>query len=196
VTSDAVRSSFDIDREPAGLRDSYGRNLLGQCVLLARRLVESGVNFVAVFDGAANGQDANWDSHLTIFPRHRQLIPPADQALAALIEDLEQRGLLESTLLVETGEFGRTPKINANAGRDHWPDCYTVTLAGGGIRGGLVHGASDRIGAYPEREPVSPGDLAATVLWRFGIDLELELADPAGRPFALSDGKPLVHLFG
>ena len=132
--------------------------------------MESGVNFVTVFDGQHNGQDANWDSHEKIFPRHTQLIPPADQGLSALIEDLAARGLLESTLVVEMGEFGRTPKINGNAGRDHWPDCYTIALAGGGIQGRAVHGASDKIGAYPDRDGVTPADLAATIFWRFGID--------------------------
>ncbi|HEY2252448.1 MAG TPA: DUF1501 domain-containing protein, partial [Planctomycetaceae bacterium] len=160
VSSDSVRKSFEIDQEKAQVRDRYGRNLLGQSLLLARRLVEGGVNFVTVFDGERNGQDANWDSHQTIFPRHRQLIPPADQGFSALIEDLEARGLLESTLVIAMGEFGRTPKINNNAGRDHWPDCYTVVLAGGGIRGGQVYGASDKIGAYLDRDPVSPADLA------------------------------------
>ncbi len=195
ISSPAVRDSFDIAREDARLRDKYGRNLLGQSLLLARRLVESGVNFVTVFDGRVNGQDANWDSHQSLFSRHRQLIPPADQGYAALIEDLETRGLLESTLVVQMGEFGRTPKINPAAGRDHWPDCYTVALAGGGIRGGQVYGGSDRIGAYPDRDPVSPADLAATILWRFGIDPAREIHDQANRPIRLADGLPLKSLF-
>ena len=152
------------------MRDRYGRTLFGQSTLLARKLVEEGINCVAVFNGQHNGQDANWDSHANIFPRHRQLIPPYDQALSALIDDLADRGLLESTLVVSMAEFGRTPKINGAAGRDHWPDCYTVCFAGGGIRGGEVHGASDRIAAYPDRDPVTPGDLVATILWRFGIE--------------------------
>jgi len=196
VSSDAVRRSFDISQEAERVRERYGRNLLGQSLVLARRLVESGVNFVTVFDGQYNGQDANWDSHLTLFPRHKQLIPPADQGYSALIEDLESRGLLESTLVVQMGEFGRTPKINNNAGRDHWPDCYTVTLAGGGVRGGQVYGASDKIGAYPDRDPVTPGDLAATIFWRFGIDPTHEVHDQTNRPLRLSDGQPLTALFG
>jgi hypothetical protein len=195
ISSDSVRNSFDIATEDVRRRERYGRNLLGQSLLLARRLVESGVNFVTVFDGERNGQDANWDSHEKIFPRHRQLIPPADQGYSALIEDLESRGLLETTLVVQMGEFGRTPKINNNAGRDHWPDCYTVTLAGGGIRGGQVHGASDKIGAYPDRDPVSPADLAATIFWRFGIDPSREFHDQTNRPIRLADGQPLQHLF-
>ncbi|MBI3860610.1 MAG: DUF1501 domain-containing protein [Planctomycetia bacterium] len=196
ISSPAVRQSFDIAQESVGLRERYGRNLLGQSLLLARRLVESGVNFVTVFDGQHNGQDANWDSHQTIFPRHRQLIPPADQGYSALLEDLESRGLLKSTLVVQMAEFGRTPKINNLAGRDHWPDCYTVALAGGGIGGGQVHGASDKIGAYPDRDPVSPADLAATIFWRFGIDPAREIHDQTNRPMRLADGQPLAHLFG
>lgn len=196
ITSDGVRRSFDIAQEAATTRDRYGRSLLGQSLLLARRLVESGVNFVTVFDGQTNGQDANWDSHEKIFPRHRQLIPPADQGFSALIEDLEARGLLDSTLVVAMGEFGRTPKINRNAGRDHWPDCYSAVLAGGGIRGGMVYGASDRNGAYPDRDPVSPADLSATILSRFGINPSLEVHDQTSRPIRLSDGQPLSQLFG
>ncbi|HEV3343869.1 MAG TPA: DUF1501 domain-containing protein [Pirellulales bacterium] len=195
VSSDAVRRSFDLSSEDGKLRDRYGRHLLGQSLLLARRLVESGVNFVTVFDGQTNGQDANWDSHQTIFPRHRQLIPPADEGFSALIEDLESRGLLESTLVIAMGEFGRTPKINANAGRDHWPDCYSVVLSGGGLTGGAVYGASDKIGAYPDRDPVTPADLAATIFWRFAIDPTLEMHDPTNRPFRLADGQPLATLF-
>jgi hypothetical protein len=196
VSSDSVRKSFEIGQEDDKLRERYGRNLLGQSLLLARRLVEGGVNFVTVFDGERNGQDANWDSHQTIFPRHRQLIPPADQGFSALIEDLASRGLLESTLVIAMGEFGRTPKINNLAGRDHWPDCYTVVLAGGGVRGGQVYGASDKIGAYPDRDPVSPADLASTIFWRFGIDPAREIHDQTNRPIRLADGQPLYSLFG
>jgi Protein of unknown function (DUF1501) len=195
ISSEAVRSAFEIAREAPETRDRFGRNLLGQSLLLARRLVEAGVNFVSVFDGQHNGQEANWDSHLKIFPRHRELIPPADQALSALIADLELRGLLDSTLVVSMGEFGRTPKINGNAGRDHWPDCQTVALAGGGVRGGALYGASDRIAAYPDRDPVSPADLTATLFWRFGIDPEHEMRDQTNRPFRLSEGRPLETLF-
>ena len=195
ISSEAVRNSFDISNENEKLRERYGRNLLGQSLLLARRLVESGVNFVTVFDGERNGQNANWDSHEKIFKRHPQLTAPADQGYSALIEDLAARGLLESTLVVQMGEFGRTPKINPNAGRDHWPDCYSIALAGGGIRGGQIYGASDKIGAYPDRDPVSPADLAATIFQRFGIDPALEYHDQTSRPIRLSDGKPLEHLF-
>jgi hypothetical protein len=195
VASVEVRRMFDLSKEPPRLRERYGRHRLGQSLLLARRLVEGGVNFVAAFDGQRNGQDANWDSHEKLFARHRQLIPPADEAFSALIEDLESRGLLETTLVVAMGEFGRTPKINGTGGRDHWPDCYTAVLAGGGLRGGTVYGASDRVGAYPARDPVTPGDLAATIFWRFGIDPDTEVRDQTGRPFRLAEGRPLVPLF-
>jgi hypothetical protein len=191
-----IHRLFDLAREPERLRDRYGRHRLGQSLLLARRLVEGGVNFVAVFDGQRNGQDANWDSHEKLFSRHRQLIPPADQALSSLIEDLTQRGLLDSTLVVALSEFGRTPKINRSAGRDHWPDCYTALLAGGGVAGSAVYGASDRIGAYPADDPVTPADIAATLFWRFGIDPATEVADQTGRPFRLTEGEPIRRLFG
>lgn len=196
VTSDAVRRGFDVAREPATVRERYGRNLLGQSLLLARRLVESGVNFVTVFDGRTNGQTANWDSHLNLFARHKQLIPRADCGLSALIEDLATRGLLDSTLVVSLGEFGRTPRVNSNGGRDHWPHCYTAVLAGGGVRGGAVYGASDDNGGEPARDPVTPGDVAATILWRFGIDGQRRIHDQTGRPFPLAPGTPIRRLFG
>jgi len=190
-----VRRLFDLAQEPERLRERYGRHRLGQSLLLARRLVEGGVNFVAVFDGQTNGQDANWDSHEKLFARHRQLIPPSDLAVSALIEDLDARSLLDTTLVVAMGEFGRTPRINKNAGRDHWPDCYSALLAGGGVTGAAVHGASDKIGAYPAADPVTPADLAATIFWRFGLDPTTELYDQTGRPFRLAEGEPMRKLF-
>jgi hypothetical protein len=196
LTTPEVGRLFDISKEPERLRDHYGRHRLGQSLLLARRLVEGGINFVSVYDGQRNGQEANWDSHENLFPRHKQLIPPRDESFAALIEDLEVRGLLDSTLVVAMGEFGRTPKINRSAGRDHWPDCYTVTLAGGGVRGGMVFGASDKIGAYPSLDPVTPADLAATIFWRFGFDPASEVRDQTGRPFRLAEGEPITRVFG
>jgi hypothetical protein len=195
IASPEVRRLFDIAKEPRRLRERYGQHRLGQSMLLARRLVEGGVNFVAVFDGQTNGQTANWDSHENLFARHRQLIPPSDQAFSALVEDLEARGLLGSTLVVAMGEFGRTPKINPTGGRDHWPDCYSAVLTGGGVRGGVVHGRSDRIAAYPVQDPVTPADLAATIFWRFGIDPATEVRDQTDRPFRLAEGQPLAQLF-
>ncbi len=158
--------------------------------------MEGGVDFVAAYDGQTNGQESNWDSHEKLFPRHGQLIPPSDVAFSALIEDLETRGLLESTLVVALAEFGRSPKVNGSAGRDHWPDCYTAVLAGGGVAGGAVYGASDRIAAYPALDPVSPADIAATIYWRFGFEPATEVIDQTGRPFRLTEGDPLRKLFG
>ncbi|MSR55305.1 MAG: DUF1501 domain-containing protein [Gemmataceae bacterium] len=197
LASDEVRRAFDLSRESQRTRDRYGRDTLGQSLLLARRLVEGGVRFVNVNDKFNNGQAANWDSHENNFGRLKNdLLPPSDLAFSALIEDLDARGLLETTLVVALAEFGRTPKINGNkGGRDHWPDCFSVVMAGGGIKGGMVHGASDRIGAYPALDPVSSGDLAATLFWRFGLDTETEIKDLTGRPYRLADGEPLRGLF-
>ncbi len=197
LQSDEVRGAFDLSSESAAARDRYGRHKLGQSLLLARRLVEAGVQFINVNDKVRNGQLANWDSHQDNFPRLKNdLLPPADQAFSAFIEDLDSRGLLETTLVVAMGEFGRTPRINGNGGRDHWPDCFSVLLAGGGATGGAVYGASDKLGAYPDQNPVSPGDLAATIFARFGIDPATEIHDALGRPFRIAEGRPLSALFG
>jgi len=195
--SPAVRRAFHLDSEDPRLRDRYGRNKLGQSVLLARRLVEAGVRFTTVFDGQHNGQTANWDAHENVFGRLKNdLVPPADQALAALINDLSDRGLLEETLVIAMGEFGRSPKINRNAGRDHWPNCYSIVLAGGGVRGGITVGSSDKLGAYPDTDPVTPADLAATLFQRFGLDPAREMSDLTGRPYKLANGQPIRALFG
>jgi hypothetical protein len=194
--SSVLRRAFHLDEEDPRLRDRYGRTKHGQSLVLARRLIERGVRFVTVYDHQRNGQLANWDAHENVFPRHKNdLLPPADQALAALIDDLSQRGLLDSTLVLAMGEFGRTPKINKTAGRDHWPFCFTAVLAGGGIRGGLIHGASDQLGAYPDRDGVTPADLAATLFWRFGLDPAAEIRDRTGRPYRLAEGQPVRALF-
>lgn len=193
--SDTVKTAFSLDRETDNVRDRYGRSKLGQSLLLSRRLVESGVRFINVHDGVRNGQNANWDSHATIFPRHRELLAPLDVGLSALIEDLDERGLLDSTLVIVMGEFGRTPRINTNGGRDHWPNCYTALLAGGGITGGATYGASDRNGAYPQSHPVTPGDLAATIFWRFGLNPLHEITDLLDRPFPMAAGEPIESLF-
>jgi hypothetical protein len=194
--SRTVRRSFDLAQEPEPIRRRYGRGTLGQSLLLARRLVEAGVRFVNVNDKITNGQTANWDSHENNFGRLKNdLLPPADQAFSALIEDLDARGLLESTLVVALAEFGRTPRINPAVGRDHWPDCFSVVLAGGGVRGGAVHGSSDRNGAYPGTDPVTPADLAATLFWRFGLETSAEIRDVTQRPYRLTEGSPLRGLF-
>jgi hypothetical protein len=195
LRSDAIQHAFRIDRESSAIRDRYGRNTLGQSLLLARKLVEADVRFISVNDKVYNGQDANWDSHVNIFPRHRELLGPFDQGFSALIEDLDQRGLLETTLVIAMGEFGRTPRINTSGGRDHWPDCYSVVMAGGEVAAGGTYGESDRHGAYPIADAVTPGDLAATVLWRFGISWRDEIHDPLGRPMPLAEGSPIKTLF-
>jgi hypothetical protein len=196
LRSPAVRRAFHLDEEEPRLRDRYGRTKHGQSVLLARRLIEAGVRFVTVYDGQHNGQLANWDAHENVFARLKDdLLPPADIAFAALINDLSDRGRLDSTLVIAMGEFGRTPKINGTGGRDHWPFCYSVVLAGGGVRGGTVFGASDKLGARPETDAVTPADLAATLFWRFGLDPRNVMIDLSGRPYKLADGQPIRAVF-
>jgi uncharacterized protein (DUF1501 family) len=197
LTNPAVRQAFDLEREPAALRDRYGDGALGQSCLLGRRLVEAGVKLVTVCAGfgGKTPQDA-WDTHEDNFRKLRdRLLPPLDRALSALLDDLHERGLAERTLLLVMGEFGRTPRINARAGRDHWERCYSVMLAGGGIQPGLVHGRSDRIGAYPTQGRIfTPADITATVYWCLGIDPHAEVIDPTGRPVRLTQGEPMTEL--
>jgi uncharacterized protein (DUF1501 family) len=176
------------------VRDRYGRHRFGQALLLARRLAEAGVPMTAVHFNEMTVCDG-WDTHQRNFQDlQRELLPMLDQTLSALLEDLEQRGRLGQTVVVVMGEFGRTPRINAAAGRDHWGLCQSVLLAGGGIRGGAVYGASDRIGAYPSTEPVDPVDIHATVYHCLGLDPERVLYDHLRRPFPLSTGRVLTAL--
>ena len=189
--------AFDLAQEPAATRDRYGRHIFGQSVLMARRLVEAGVRLVAVnwvrHDDGAGGQ--GWDTHATHLNWCRdELLPPTDRAVSALLTDLHDRGRLEETLVIVMGEFGRTPKFNKDGGRDHWPDVFSVLLAGGGIRGGQVYGASTPDGAHPAADPVSPGDLAATLYYCLGIDPRAEIHDAQNRPFPLADGEVLHRL--
>jgi len=198
LTSQAVKQAFDLGREPAALHERYGANTLGQSFLLARRLVEAGVKLVTVCSGF-NGktpQDA-WDTHTNNFRKLKnQLLPPLDRGLATLLDDLGQRGLARRTLLVVMGEFGRTPRINKAAGRDHWHHCYSVLLTGGGVQPGVVLGQSDRGGAYPLHGRVrTPADLCATVYHCLGIDLAREMTDHGGRPLPLTRGTPIRELF-
>jgi hypothetical protein len=193
VTSPQARQAFDLSAESQRLRDRYGWSAFGQGLLLSRRLVEAGVNLVTV-NWARD--DAFWDTHANNFNLLKNsLLPPFDVGFSALIEDLHERGLLEETLVVCLGEFGRTPRINAQAGRDHWAACNTVVLAGGGGRGGQVHGASDRFAAYPSTAPVTPEDLAATIYRALGIDAHTLLYDAVNRPIPLCTGNPLTTLF-
>ena len=192
-----VRNAFDLSKESEKTRDRYGRDSVGQSALLARRLVEAGTRFVT-----AAGYHANsWDTHSANDSGHRdRLAPPLDRTLSALLEDLDERGLLDSTVVLAMGEFGRTPELNPALGRDHWPNCWSLVLGGGGIRGGQVVGASDERGFNPVGRPVSMGDVFATIYKAFGIDWQKEYASPAGRPIkianALDDrtGEPLKEL--
>ena len=194
----SAKEAFDLAREPAAVRERYGMNTLGQSCLLARRLIEAGVKLVTVCSGF-NGktpQDA-WDTHRDNFRKLKhQLLPPMDRGVSALLDDLHERGLSERTLLVVMGEFGRTPKINKDAGRDHWHHCYSVMLSGGGIRPGLVLGQSDRQGGYPVHGRVcTPADLCATVYHCLGIDHRSEMTDQTGKPVPLTRGEPIRELF-
>nr|MBC8290159.1 DUF1501 domain-containing protein [Planctomycetota bacterium] len=195
VTSEKIRSALDIRREKDSLRDLYGRHLFGQSCLMGRRMVEAGCRFVTVLWDAPDGY--SWDSHRTSADLEKHLLPGFDQAFAALIDDLDQRGLLDETLVVAVGEMGRTPKPDTAAwGRGHWSHCFPCVLAGAGIRGGELYGRSDSDAAYPAENPVSPEDLAATIYDALGINHELRLPDSQGRPTPiLEKGEPLRHLF-
>ncbi|HXG11484.1 MAG TPA: DUF1501 domain-containing protein [Gemmataceae bacterium] len=194
LTSPATKKAFALHEEPSKLRDRYGRTTYGQSVLLARRLVEAGVRFVTVYYSRGI---SGWDTHKDNFPTLKgSRLPQTDQTVSALLEDLEARGLLSETLVYWTGDFGRTPKINKDAGRDHWPPCQTVLMAGGGIRGGQVYGASDASAAYPHANPVRPDDITATVFHALGFDPETLIYDQLRRPMPISAGRPILPLFG
>lgn len=198
--------AFDLAAEPPAVRDRYGLNPHGQSVLQARRLVERGVPLVTVFwpsDGIKN-VSVYWDTHNRNFVDLRErLMPPADQAFSALLDDLRERGMLDETLVVWTGEFGRTPRVgqrNSDAGagrdgRDHWPGCFTSVLAGGGVRGGQVYGSSDRHAAFPASNPVAPVDLVATIYHLLGVERDLALHDAQRRPLVICPGTPIRELF-
>jgi hypothetical protein len=195
LVSPRVQSAFSLDREPMHVRDRYGIHLCGQSLLLARRLTEAGVPIVTVVCAAGdlNGSAGDhWDTHGNNFNRlKRDLLPPFDRGASALLQDLDQRGRLDDTLVVMLTDFGRTPRINGGAGRDHYPNAYSIFLAGGGIRGGQVYGSSDRLGAEPRDLPTGPADVHATIFQSLGIPLDAHLHDMAGRPYALTDGRPL-----
>lgn len=195
LSSEATQRAFQLQREPDTVRESYGRNIYGQSVLLARRLIEAGTRVVSI--AWAPDANATWDTHGNNFARLKgELLPQLDMAVGSLLDDLVARGLLERTLVVVMGEFGRTPKINAAAGRDHWNFCYGLMLVGGGIREGFVYGASDRTGALPADKPVLPAEIVATIYEALGIPHTLEVHDPQSRPYVLVPwGDPLVELF-
>ncbi|VTS05613.1 DUF1501 domain-containing protein [Tuwongella immobilis] len=181
ISSPAAREAFNINAEPANVRDMYGRNQAGQRMLMARRLVAAGVRFVSLTYGG-------WDMHTGIKGGMAGQLPTFDQAYAALITDLERTGLLDSTLVMVSSEFGRTPKINATAGRDHWPKVFSVVLAGGGIKKGFIYGSSDATATEPEDDPLTVEDLATTVYHCMGINADKELMSPGDRPIEIVDG--------
>ena len=193
LLDDRARQAFDLSREPTGLRERYGSHEWGQAALLSRRLVESGVTFVMMQCGLKQ----DWDTHDKNFVRLKdQLLPPLDHAVSTLLTDLRDRGLDQNTLVLVIGEFGRTPKINNKAGRDHWADVFSVLLAGGGLRHGQVIGSSDRQGAYPADRPYHAHDLFATMYRVLGIDPQTLLYDPQGRPIPVLDGgQPIKELW-
>jgi hypothetical protein len=192
LTSSAAQQAFRIDREPRRVRDAYGRNIYGQSVLLARRLIEAGTRVACI--SWAPDANATWDTHGGNFAKLKnELLPQLDAALSALLDDLVARSMLQRTLVVVMGEFGRTPKINGNAGRDHWNFCYSLMLAGGGIKPGHIFGSSDKIGGRPSTNPVTPADIVATIYHCLGVPKDLELRDNLERPFALVPWGEVIH---
>ena len=186
ISSQKAREAFNIDAEPGPLRDEYGRNSAGQRMLMARRLVDAGVRFVSLTYGG-------WDMHAGIVKAMQTQMPAFDQAFAALIRDLDRTGRLERTLVMVSSEFGRTPKINKDGGRDHWPKVFSVVLAGGGIKKGYIHGASNATASEPERDGIGPEDLATTVYHQLGIVADKELMAPGNRPIEIVDGGKVVE---
>jgi len=202
MTSAKAREAFDLTKEPMKVRERYGMTRFGQCCLLSRRLVEAGVRFVTVNTFITVFNEITWDIHgskpFTAIEGMRDIVAPMyDQGYSALIEDLHQRGMLDNTMVCSLAEFGRTPKINPAGGRDHWPNCWTVNFAGGGVKGGRVIGKSDEIGAYPAERPVNPSEVVATIYHSLGLDLTTHLPGPQGRPFPLVDfgTQPIKELF-
>lgn len=202
MTSEQARSAFDLEKEPRKVRERYGMSRFGQCCLLARRLVENGVRFVTINTFLTVFGETTWDIHgskpfTSIEGMKNVVCPLYDQGYSALIEDLHQRGMLDNTMVTGLSEFGRTPKVNPAGGRDHWPQCFTVSFAGGGVKGGRVVGASDPIGGFPAERPVDPANVVATIFESLGLDHTSHLPGPAGRPFGLVDfGKhPIKELF-
>jgi hypothetical protein len=192
MTSVQAREAFDLSKEPQKVRERYGMNRFGQCCLLSRRLIEAGVRFVTVNTFLTVFDEITWDIHgskpFTSIEGMRDIVAPMyDQAYSALIEDLSQRGMLGNTMVANLAEFGRTPRVNPAGGRDHWPQCWTIHFAGGGVQGGRVVGRSDAIGGVPAERPVDPGEVVATIFRSLGLDLETKLPGPQKRPFPLVD---------
>ncbi len=197
LASAEVRKAVDLSAVAKVERDRYGRNLFGQSVMLGKRLLDSGARLVQCNWQRSQGKNGfAWDTHWNNFTAHKEdLVPPFDQAFHALMTDLDKSGQLAETLVVVAAEFGRSPKVTrSNAGREHWPECYTVLLAGGGIQGGRVHGESDKSAAYPAKNPVTPADFTATIYHCLGIDPSGETHDQQNRPIALSKGEPILPI--
>ncbi len=194
LTSPAAQRAFRLDQEPEAVREAYGRNIYGQSTLLARRLIEAGTRVACI--SWAPDANATWDTHGNNFTTLRNtLLPQLDAAVPTLLEDLKQRGMLDRTLVAIFGEFGRSPKINPGAGRDHWNYCYSLALAGGGIRGGYVHGSSDKLGSRPSSNPLGPADIISTIYHCLGIQHDMEIIDRLDRPFFLCPwGSPVKEL--
>jgi len=193
LSSGKVADAFDLSREPTAVRDRYGRHMYGQSLLLARRLVEAGVSVVQ----ANMGHVQTWDNHGKIFPTLKdRLLPPLDRGVSALIDDLEVRGLLGETLVAMFGEFGRTPKINRESGRDHWGRAFFACFFGGGVTGGAVIGKTDATGGAPVTQPYSPMDLGATIYQALGVDYDAEIKDQLRRPVRLNTGRPIEAIYG
>jgi hypothetical protein len=202
MTSSSARDAFDLTKESESVRERYGMTRFGQCCLLARRLVEAGVRFVTINTFITVFDEITWDIHgskpFTSIDGMKDIVAPMyDKGYSALLEDLFQRGMLDNTLVACLSEFGRTPKINPAGGRDHWPQCWTTSFAGGGVKGGRVVGKSDEIGAYPVERPVKPSEVVATIYHSLGLNLTTELPGPNGRPFPLVDygTQPIKELF-
>jgi uncharacterized protein (DUF1501 family) len=201
LSSSKVRDAFDLSKEKDALREKYGRTTFGQSCLLARRLIEAGVRATTVYfsDSIGGPKNGGWDTHNDNFNALKnRLLPLTDHVVPTLIDDLQERGLLKKTLVVWMGEFGRAPKIGDRdpKGRTHWPHCYTVMMAGGGLKGGAVWGASDRRAAYPAENPTKLEDVAATMFAALGIDPASEVRDAFGRPVPLAYGSPVASMFG
>lgn len=198
LTAPAVRDAFDLAREPESLRRAYGPHLFGQGCLLARRLIEAEVALVTVYWHYEGPDDSPvWDTHENNFAHMRnRLGPPTDEAVATLLQDLASRGLLDDTLVVVMGEFGRSPRVNSKAGRDHWPQVQSILLAGAGTPAGAIYGASDNLGGQPADSPVTPPDLTATLLHLLGVPHTLAVQDLKGRPLRACEGQPIVALLG
>lgn len=196
VSSNTAREAFDLAREPQPLRDRYGKGTFGQSLLLARRMLEAGVRLVTVYwHRDKPGVDTTWDTHGQNFKQLKErLVPQIDQPVATLLSDLQDRGLLDDTLVVWSSEFGRTPKINGNAGRDHWGPCNSIWLAGGGVSGGQVYGASDKQAAFPADNPVAPADVTATIFHLLGVDPHALVHDREQRPHTIAHGRPLENV--